>query len=247
MTSPPDNHQELPVDSGGRDSISAIIDLFKRDVDRTLLQSRVPMSVDERFVDLGRSQALVREFDAARLARTAGTAPSTHPTHTASDPQPRPMTDLPHVLRLLALHRIDFVVVGGMAAIAHGSARFTFDLDIVYSREPDNVARLSAALAPLHPRLRGAPEGLPFSLDVPTVMSGLNFTLSTDAGPIDLLGEVTGGGGYPQLLPRSGPAGIFGTTCRVVSLDTLITLKRAAGRPADLLAIAELELLRDGL
>jgi hypothetical protein len=134
----------------------------------------------------------------------------------------------------------------GIAAIAHGSARFTFDLGIVYSREPDNIVRLVAALAPLSPRLRGAPEGLPFRLDARTITSGLNFTLSTDAGPIDLLGEVTGGGGYTQLAPHSQTASVFGTTCRVVSLDTLIRLKRAAGRPADLLAIAELELLRDG-
>lgn len=228
MPSPPENPQELPADSGERDSIAAIIELFKSDVDRTLLQSRVPMSVDDRFVDLGRSQSLVREFDTARTA------------------QPRPMTDLPHMIRLLALHRIDFIVVGGMAAIAHGSARFTFDLEVVYSRDPDNVARVAAALAPLHPRLRGAPESLPFTLDPRTIMCGLNFTLSTDDGPLDLLGEVTGGGGYQQLLPHSEPASIFSTTCRVVSLDTLIRLKRAAGRPSDLLAIAELELLRDG-
>lgn len=228
MTSPPDNPKDFPADHGDIDSISAIIDLFKRDVDRTLLQSRLPMSVDERLVDLRRSQSLVREFDSARTT------------------QPRPMTDLPHMLRLLALHRIDFIVVGGIAAIAHGSARFTFDLSIVYSREPDNIARLVAALSLLSPRLRGAPEGLPFRLDARTIASGLNFTLSTDAGPIDLLGEVTGGGGYPQLAPHSQTASVFGTTCRVVSLDTLIRLKRAAGRPADLIAIAELELLRDG-
>ena len=228
MPSPTDHPHELPADSGERDSLSAIIELLKQDVDRTLLRSRVPMSVDERFVDLRRSQALVRDMDHSRAS------------------QPRPMTDLPHMLRLLAMHRIDFIVVGGMAAIAHGSARFTFALDIVYSRAPENVSRLVAALTPLHPRLRGAPEGLPFSLDTRTVMSGLNFTLSTDAGPLDLLGEVTGGGGYQQLVPHSETASIFGTTCRVITLDALIRLKRAAGRLSDLLAIADFELLRDG-
>jgi hypothetical protein len=146
-----------------------------------------------------------------------------------------------------AAHAAKATLAGcGIAAIAHGSARFTFDLSIVYSREPDNIARLVAALSPLSPRLRGAPEGLPLRLDARTITSGLNFTLSTDAGPIDLLGEVTGGGGYPQLAPHSQTASVFGTTCRVVSLDTLIRLKRAAGRPADLIAIAELELRRDG-
>ena len=137
---------------------AAIIELFKRDVDRTLLQSRVPMSVDDRFVDLGRSQSLVREFDTVRTA------------------QPRPMTDLPHMIRLLALHRIDFIVVGGMAGIAHGAGRVTFDIDCVYARDPETIARLAAVMTRFQPTLRGAPPGLPFRFDAATITAGLNFT-----------------------------------------------------------------------
>jgi hypothetical protein len=157
------------------------------------------------------------------------------------------MTYLERQLRLLAHARVDFIVIGGMAAAAHGSARATLDLDVVYSREAANVGRLVAALAPHRPYLRGAPPGLPFVLDEATIMHGLNFTLTTDIGDFDLLGEVVGGGGYRELLPETLEIDAFGVRCRYVTLEALLRLKRAAGRPKDLEAIAELELLRDRL
>jgi hypothetical protein len=155
------------------------------------------------------------------------------------------MIDLGRLLRALAEHDVRLIIVGGMAGIAHGAARLTFDLDCVYDRDADNVERLVAALAPFRPTLRGAPPGLPFRFDAATVRAGLNFTLDTASGPLDLLGEVAGGGGYAALLPRTVELVVFGITCRAVTLDTLIALKRAAGRPKDLEAIAELESLRD--
>jgi hypothetical protein len=155
------------------------------------------------------------------------------------------MTDLPALIAALDEAVVRFIVVGGMAGIAHGAARVTFDVDCVYSREPDNLRRLATALAGFRPTLRGAPPGLPFRLDEPTLRAGLNFTLDSDVGPIDLLGEIAGGGTYEQLLPRSMELQVFGRPCRVVTLEALIALKRAAGRPKDLEAIAELELLRD--
>jgi predicted nucleotidyltransferase len=155
------------------------------------------------------------------------------------------MTHLERQLRLLANAGVDFIVIGGMAAAAHGSARATLDLDVVYSREHSNVDRLVLALAPHHAYLRGAPPGLPFVFDVATVEHGLNFTLTTDVGDFDLFGEVVGGGSYPQLLPETVEIEAFGVRCRYVTLDALLRLKRAAGRPKDLEAIAELELIRD--
>jgi hypothetical protein len=86
---------------------------------------------------------------------------------------------------------------------------------------------------------------LPFRWDEATIRSGLNFTLTTDLGDLDLLGEVVGGGGYQQLLPFSVVLEPFGVSCRFVTLEKLIDLKRAAGRPKDLDAIAELEALLD--
>jgi predicted nucleotidyltransferase len=101
------------------------------------------------------------------------------------------------------------------------------------------------ALAPLSPYLRGAPAGLPFSFDVDTVRRGLNFTLDTSLGALDLLGEITGGGSYDGLLPDTEEIELFGHRCRAVTLDALIRLKRAAGRPKDNDALAELEAIQE--
>src|SRR5215510_5308565 len=95
------------------------------------------------------------------------------------------MTDLRALLSVLATHRVAFILVGGVAATAHGSARLTQDVDVVYDRDPDNLTRLVAALAPHAPYLRGAPPGLPFHYDVATLRAGLNFTLTTTIGDID--------------------------------------------------------------
>lgn len=154
------------------------------------------------------------------------------------------MTDFARLLTALAANDVRFVIVGGFAATAHGSAFLTVDLDIVYDRALDNQARLARALAPLSPYLRGAPAGLPFRLDVDTLSRGLNFTLTTTAGDLDLLGEATGGGTYEAIVSHSEAREVLGCTCRFVDLDTLIRLKRAAGRPKDLERIAELEALR---
>lgn len=154
------------------------------------------------------------------------------------------MTDFAQLLAALSSHDVRFVIIGGFAATAHGSAFITVDLDIVYDRSTDNVERLAAALAPLSPYLRGAPRGLPFRLDAETILTGLNFTLTTNAGDLDLLGEAAGGGTYPALVSHSEEREVLGHVCRFVDLDTLIRLKRAAGRAKDIERIAELEALR---
>lgn len=155
------------------------------------------------------------------------------------------MTDFSTLLRVLDDHEVAYILVGGAAATVHGSARLTLDVDVVYQRTPDNLARVVNALAPYAPGLRGAPAGLPFQWDVETLTRGLNFTLTTTIGPIDLLGEVAGRGTYEELLPDTGEVTAFGVTCRCVTLERLIHLKRSAGRVKDLEAIAELEALRD--
>ncbi len=149
------------------------------------------------------------------------------------------------LLPVLDRHRVEFILIGGGAGIVHGSQRVTTDVDVVYSRRADNVARLAEALKSHHPYLRGAPPGLPFHWDVPTILAGLNFTLITDLGDIDFLGEVAGGGTYEQLVPFTIELLAFGVTCRCVTLDRLIQLKRAAGRAKDLEAIAELQAILD--
>lgn len=153
------------------------------------------------------------------------------------------MTDFEQLLRRLADAGVQFIIVGGVAGGLHGAARATYDLDIVYARDRPNLERLRGALAPLAPYLRGAPAGLPFRWDAETLARGLNFTLTTTAGDIDLLGEIAGAGRYENLLSNSIDVEALGVTCRTVTLPMLIALKRAAGRPRDFDAIAELEVL----
>lgn len=152
---------------------------------------------------------------------------------------------LEQVGRRLNEHGVQYIVIGGWAAIIHGVARSTLDVDVVYSRTPQNIQRLAAALKDWKPYLRGAPPGLPFRWDAPTIEAGLNFTLTTQIGNIDFLGEVAGGGRFEDLLPFTQEAIRAGVTCRVVTLEKLIHLKRAAGRPKDLEAVAELEAVRE--
>jgi predicted nucleotidyltransferase len=137
-------------------------------------------------------------------------------------------------LPLLTRAGVQFIVVGGGAAVAHGSARLTSDVDVVYARDPENIRRLVAALKSHQPYMRGAPPGLPFRWEERTIQAGLNFTLTTTLGDLDVLGEIAGGGTYEQLLPASIEMDVFGTRCRFVTLERLIQLKRAAGRPKDL-------------
>lgn len=153
------------------------------------------------------------------------------------------MTDLRALLRGLVEAGVELTVVGGAAATVHGAARLTFDLDVVYRRTPENLRRLVAALAPLGPYPRGAPPGLPFRWNARTLEAGLNFTLTTTHGELDLLGEITAGGGYEALLPHTVEIAAFGVTARVLDLQTLIRVERAVGRPKDFEAIAELEAL----
>jgi hypothetical protein len=108
------------------------------------------------------------------------------------------VTDFEALISRLAEAGVLYVVVDGFAGTVLGSPRITIDLDIVYGRDSENLQRLCTALEPLDPYLRGAPRGLPFRLDVATLERGLNFTLTTTAGDIDLLGEIAGGGDYAR-------------------------------------------------
>jgi hypothetical protein len=151
------------------------------------------------------------------------------------------MTDFDALLTTLARYNVKFIVVGGAAAIAHGSGRLTQDLDIVYERSPDNLKGLVVALTDYTPYLRGAPPGLPFRWEAATLAHGLNFTLVTSLGAIDLLAEIPGGGTFDDLKNGAVELQIFHTRCLCLSLGQLIRAKRAAGRPRDLEVIAELE------
>jgi hypothetical protein len=145
-----------------------------------------------------------------------------------------------NLLETLVNADVRFVVIGGVALVLRGSSRLTVDLDICYARDDVNLERLALALAPHRPRLRGAPPELPFMWDARTLRSGLNFTLVTDLGDIDVLGEVTGIGGYDAVLRLAGDQEVAGLPLTVLSLDGLERAKRAAGRVKDLLDLEEI-------
>lgn len=155
------------------------------------------------------------------------------------------MTDFTALIRQLTENEVEFIIVGGAAATAHGSARLTLDLDVVYRRSMTNIERMVAALQPLQPYLRGAPPGLPFEWSIETVQKGLNFTLTTTRGALDLFGEIVGGGGYEQLLAGTIQIEVGGQKCLCLGLERLIQVKRAAGRPKDLETLAELERIQE--
>lgn len=153
------------------------------------------------------------------------------------------MLKVKKVMHQLQLHNVRFVIIGGMAAIAQGSAYLTEDIDLCYARDRDNLERLVKALSPFNPYLRGAPKDLPFIFDVKTLENGLNFTLSTDAGDIDLIGEVHGIGYYNEVAKCSEILEIYGIKCHVLTLEALIKVKRLLARPKDIQILIELEAL----
>jgi predicted nucleotidyltransferase len=153
--------------------------------------------------------------------------------------------DFRNALSVLADAKVRFVIVGSLAVTIRGSSYVTFDLDFCYSRDRENLSRLVQALRKHSPRLRGAPPGLPFRFDESTLKHGLNFTLTTDLGDIDLLGDVAGIGVYAAALAASQPVELFGMTFDVLTLEALIVSKRATGRPKDLMVLPELEALRE--
>lgn len=147
------------------------------------------------------------------------------------DPQP--------ILEVLARHEVDFVLIGGLAGTAHGSAYITGDVDVAYERSRANLERLAAALVELAATLRGTPPGLPLLLDAETLRAGLNFTFDTRFGALDILGKPAGAPRYAELRAASFSGEIGGVTIRIATLDHLIAMKEAAGRDKDKLHASE--------
>jgi hypothetical protein len=141
---------------------------------------------------------------------------------------------------------VRFVLIGGFAGALRGSPLITGDIDICYARDEDNLERLAAALRSLDARLRGAPV-MPFQLDAETLHAGDHFTLATRTGALDCLGTPAGTDGYVDLDASATSEDVDGIVLRVASVDDLIRMKRAAGRPQDLIAVEWLSALRDEL
>ena len=155
------------------------------------------------------------------------------------------MSELTRITKQLADFNVNFVVAGGLATILQGSALMTRDVDVACDLSPANLLRVWQALAELHPVHRMTPDRLPFTRQQAEQGGWENLYLATDQGQLDLLGEVKGLGGFEECLQNSEPILIGGAEIRVLTLDALIVAKRAMGRPRDLHAVLELEVIRE--
>jgi len=147
------------------------------------------------------------------------------------------------LLRGLSEDGIEFVVVGGVAAAAHGSPRVTNDLDICYAVEPANVQRLARRLAQWSAYPRGTEPGLPFIMDERTLSRSPLLTLTTSEGDLDVMDRVAGVGGYDEAVRGAVPLEAFEIRFFALDLPALIQSKRAAARPKDLAQLPELQAL----
>lgn len=134
--------------------------------------------------------------------------------------------DAAAILRSLAEHRVDYIVIGGMAVQAHGHTRTTQDIDVVPSPEPSNLDRLAAALSELGARLPAGEIG-------DLLAHERTLSLDTRAGGVDVHSAPPGAPPYQDLRARALELEVAGVRLRVAGLDDLIAMKRAAGRPID--------------
>jgi len=148
------------------------------------------------------------------------------------------------LLASLARAEVDFVVIGGVAVVVQASPRFTRDLDITYATDTANLGRLGALLVSLDARLRGVDDDLPFVPDVRTLRRPQILTLTTRTGDLDLLVNPPGAPTYAALHRRADAIDLDGTMVRVASIEDLIAMKQAAGRPQDALDLESLTAAR---
>lgn len=153
----------------------------------------------------------------------------------------RERLDAKTILRELTRAGVDFVVIGGIALVLHGSARATFDLDITYATDAGNLEALGGVLVALEARLRGVDDDVPFVPDAATLRNVELLTLRTVAGDLDVLARPAGAPAYDVLRRRAERLDVGGFAILVASTADLISMKNAAGRGKDLIDLAELQ------
>ena len=156
------------------------------------------------------------------------------------------MDNLNQLLEKLSQKGVDFIIVGGFAALLYGSSQVTKDLDICLSLTPENIQIIRDTLAPLHPKHRMTPQKLSF-MDFPEDLEGIqNLYIQTDLGVIDILGQISGVGPFERLNEKARPIELFGKTVKIIALDDLIEAKKWLARPKDLATVLELEVIKGG-
>ena len=149
------------------------------------------------------------------------------------------------ILQRLTEAAVDFVVIGGLAVVLLGSARYTKDLDITYATDSANLDALGDVLIGLHARLRAVNEDLPFVPDRRSLRRAMLLTLETDAGWLDLLADLPGAPSYPEVRANAARVEVGSFHVRVADIDDMIAMKKAAGRLQDLADIEELEAIKE--
>jgi len=152
-------------------------------------------------------------------------------------PESRPPLRSDEILRRLTARGVDFVVIGGIAAVLHGSAQNTFDLDICFATDQGNLEALG-------PRLKGVEDKLPFTPDGRMLRGIEVLTMVTELGELDVLARPVGSPGYDALRRDADRFDLGGFSVLVASIEDLIAMKLAAGRKKDLAAVEELEAIQ---
>jgi hypothetical protein len=148
------------------------------------------------------------------------------------------------LVRALVEGGVDFVIIGGVAVVLQAMPRFTKDLDICYSTEQENLDALGRVLVALKARLRGVPEEVPFVPDGRTLRQTQIVCLTTPEGDIDLLVAPDGAPPYKALRRRADVMELGGHQIRIASIEDMLAMKRAAGRPVDIVDVDSLEAAR---
>lgn len=155
------------------------------------------------------------------------------------------MQNLQSLLKFLVASPIDFVLVGGFAAVLHGCNQTTRDIDICLVLSPEEIQSLRDVLAPISPRHRTVADK-PSFLSFPTNLSGIkNLHLETDLGVLDVISNVEAVGGFYDVLKNSEEIELYGGRCRLISIEDLIRSKKALGRHRDLAVVEELEAIKN--
>ena len=158
------------------------------------------------------------------------------------------MQNLKKLLKTLLEHEVDFVLIGGFAAVVHGATLVTQDLDICAAITEDQVNKLRKALKDLHPRHRMNPNAKHSFLEYPEVIKGINnIYLETDLGILDILSQTEPAGSFDEIKNRSLEISLYGYKCRVISIEDLIQIKKEMKRPKDLQAVEELQIIQQKL
>ena len=157
------------------------------------------------------------------------------------------MPELESLIAHLIRSQVDFIVVGGFAAVAHGVTLVTQDLDVCCDFSAENIMRLQAAVSDLHPVHRMTPARLALKLNSQSCRELKNLYLDTDYGQLDCLSAITGVGGFDEVKRNSIEVRLSSGPCRILSLDALIQAKEAMGRPRDGEAVLQLKAIRERL